>query len=38
MADIKLEARDFLNYLQSGGRILRLARFEGLECVAADRL
>ncbi len=33
MADIKLEARDFLNYLQSGGRILRLARFEGLECV-----
>ncbi len=33
MDEIKLEAREYLNYLRSANQILRLARFQGKECV-----
>jgi hypothetical protein len=33
MDEIRLEARDYLNHLKSGGQILHLARFKGSECV-----
>lgn len=33
MSVIKLEARDYLNYLQSGKRIRRLAMYKGTKCV-----
>jgi hypothetical protein len=37
MEEIHLEARDYLNYLQAGGRILTLARFREDECIARGR-
>jgi hypothetical protein len=33
MDDIRLEARDYLNHLKGDGQILRLARYQGSECV-----
>ncbi len=37
VAMIHLEARDYLNHLQAGGRILFLARFREDECIGRGR-
>mgnify|MGYP001226979176 CR=1 FL=1 len=33
MSEIKLEARDYLNHLNSNKQIIRLARYDGSSCI-----
>ena len=37
MDEIRLEARDYLNHLQAGGKILLMARYREDECVGRGR-